>query len=536
MALKSHYIQCSIFLCLIGIGCCLVTGCGDDTQSEQIEGRPQISHQSGDIPPEPETGSEPETQHAEPSLDTNIVVPSDSTVLFDGWTKPSAVLVFTGRQFGYIEPCGCTGLERQKGGLARRYTFLDGLRKRNWDLFAIDTGNQVRRFGRQPEFKFNLTSELLGQMQYAAVGLGPADLKLPAGELFAVAAVDDNDKSMFVSSNVAILDRAFTRRFQLLETPAGTIGLASVISEQWLESLFNDDLIVEETDEALREVVTDSSFQKTDFKVLMVHGTLEYVRELAKSQTDFDLLVCAGAPGEPAYELESVARAKTKILKVGEKSMYASVVGIFQSDTGRRDLKFQRVALDASYQDSSVVLGMFKQYQEELQRSGFRGLGITPQEHASGYQFAGSQSCAECHVSAFEVWKNSPHAHATQSLIAPHGRAEIPRQFDPECLSCHVTGWQAQEYIPYESGFMSLAETMHLEGNGCENCHGPASEHVRLESDTESPVAEREKLRAFVHRNLTESKERCLECHDLDNSPDFHLKGAFEKYWKKIQH
>ena len=268
MALKSHYIQCSIFLCLIGIGCCLVTGCGDDTQSEQIEGSPQISYQSDDIPPEPETGSEPETQHAEPSLDTNIMVPSDSTVLFDGWTKPSAVLVFTGRQFGYIEPCGCTGLERQKGGLARRYTFLDSLRG-NVIGTCLRLIQGIKCDGlAASQNKFNLTSELLGQMQYAAVGLGPADLKLPAGELFAVAAVDDNDKSMFVSSNVAILDRAFTRRFQLLETPAGTIGLASVISEQWLESLFNDDLIVEETDEALRGsdgfFVSENRFQSAD--------------------------------------------------------------------------------------------------------------------------------------------------------------------------------------------------------------------------------------------------------------------------------
>jgi hypothetical protein len=27
-----------------------------------------------------------------------------------------------------------------------------------------------------------------------------------------------------------------------------------------------------------------------------------------------------------------------------------------------------------------------------------------------------------------------------------------------------------------------------------------------------------------------------MECHDLDNSPDFHAAGAFEKYWKEIEH
>ena len=103
--------------------------------------------------------------------------------LFDGWSNPLGVMVFTGRQMGYVEPCGCTGLDNQKGGLARRHTFLQGLMDRGWPVAGIDIGNQVRRFGRQPELKFNLTAQLLELMGYQAVAFGPNDLKLPAGEL-----------------------------------------------------------------------------------------------------------------------------------------------------------------------------------------------------------------------------------------------------------------------------------------------------------------------------------------------------------------
>jgi hypothetical protein len=27
-----------------------------------------------------------------------------------------------------------------------------------------------------------------------------------------------------------------------------------------------------------------------------------------------------------------------------------------------------------------------------------------------------------------------------------------------------------------------------------------------------------------------------MECHDLDNSPDFHKAGAFDEFWKKVEH
>ena len=42
--------------------------------------------------------------------------------------------------------------------------------------------------------------------------------------------------------------------------------------------------------------------------------------------------------------------------------------------------------------------------------------------------------------------------------------------------------------------------------------------------ETAPPVAEEAK------------KTMCYECHDLDNSPDFHKDGAFDEYWSKVEH
>ncbi len=44
--------------------------------------------------------------------------------------------------------------------------------------------------------------------------------------------------------------------------------------------------------------------------------------------------------------------------------------------------------------------------------------------------------------------------------------------FDAECVTCHTTGFE------YNSGWQSPAETPHLAGNQCENCHGPGSKHA----------------------------------------------------------
>ena len=114
----------------------------------------------------------------------------------------------------------------------------------------------------------------------------------------------------------------------------------------------------------------------------------------------------------------------------------------------------------------------------------------------------------------------------------------MPRHFDPECISCHVTGWNPQNYYPYESGYLSLEQSDHLTGAGCENCHGPGLELSNAELPQSGLSEERlQQLREEMRLPLDDAREKCMECHDLDNSPDFHEEDAFEDvYWPEVEH
>lgn len=463
------------------------------------------------------------------------------------WPQPQAVLFVSGQQHGYIEPCGCTGLDRQKGGLIRRDTVLTQLRERGWNVLPVDVGNQVRRIGQQPVIKFATTVDAFKEMGYEAATLGIDDLKLSSVELIQHAASDGLSPSAFISANVVIYDESFFPSYRIVEAGGRKIGITGVLGKEHQQEhayLFrgeeNQSADIEFFDpvERLTPVVAELKEKGCDFIVLLAHASLEESASIGKEVDGIDLVVTGGGFGEPTLHPEKIDGSDAIMVQVGVKGMYGGIVGLF--DDEKNPIRYQKIAISAQFKDSERMLAKFSDYQNRLKEMGLDGLGATEIPHPTSRKYIGSEACGDCHTTAFEVWEGSPHVHATESIVAANNdRGGIPRHFDPECISCHATGWNAQEYYPYESGFKGLELTEHLLGSGCENCHGPGKSHADAENgeidvDNETLL----KLREQMVITLKEAKDsKCIECHDLDNSPDFHpVAENFERYWAKVKH
>jgi len=449
--------------------------------------------------------------------------------IFVDWPTPRLALVITGRQEGYIEPCGCAGLDRMKGGMSRRHGLFRDLEKRGWPVVAIDVGGIARGFGHQAERKFHIMVDGMRKMGYDAIALGRTDLRLPAGELVADAASLDGHPSPFVATNVALFgfDAELTARTRIVERAGLKLGIAAVLGENYQKSLSNPDVEMIPPEEAI-EAVLPQLKEQAQVLVLLAHADMDETLALAKRFPEFRLVVTAGGPPEPPSKPARVEGSGALLVEVGEKGMDAVVVGIF--DDPEQPTRYQRVPLDSRFPGTAEMKALLVAYQEELKRAGWSGLGLRslphPQSELNG-RFVGSKACKDCHEESYDIWKKTGHAKAYETLV----ELDPPRQFDPECISCHVIGWNPQKYYPYDGGYTSLEETPHLIDVGCESCHGPGGAHVAAESGSDEQL--QIKLQEAMVITKEESRQRqCFTCHDGDNSPDF----DFDTYWPDVEH
>jgi hypothetical protein len=453
----------------------------------------------------------------------------------------AGALIISGEMFGYHEPCGCTA--KQKGGLVRRATFVELLRKQGWNVGLVDLGslvkdpNKARGGFEQEKLKFTSVLKALDQMGYAAVGLSPEDLELGTAET--LMAFDNTlagpaRKLRIVCANATpVADLGFEKTLRpsvRTEVGAVKVGITSVIDHEAFAALGDPEkttfLTLTDPIEALTGVLADLE-KDTNVQVLLVQGPPELAKRLAARFPGLDVVVSTSEFTNALDKPEVVNDGKTWVVDVGHKGMYVGVVGFYLDPKER--LRYRRIELNDRFDRhrdlaaaTSAIIG--DEFQASLKAAGV--LQSYPKrpyalfDVPSDATYVGAETCKTCHPKTFEKWASTKHSHAYEPLINDPRDDGRNRENDAACVSCHTTGFE------YTGGFVTTEITPHLKGNQCENCHGPGSKHAR-----EPDSAEYRKAIARLAADFDKS-HRCIQCHDEDNDPNFN----FGIYWPQIMH
>ncbi len=492
--------------------------------------------------------------------------------LFRGWPagkKPDVAIVLSGQQHSYLKFCGCS--RPQLGGFERRYNFFQKLAQQGWPLVAADLGDLVVREKNvahdQSLLKYETAMKSLEVLRYAAITLGQNDYNLPLIDGLGAFTLQKPDA--FPRVIAANLDKravryphpsgqgSMIRDWQLAGgSGAPLVGIVGLTGRSVIKDVTNGDTFLQ-NQAVLNAALKQMADAKVEVKVLLFQGVLEDAKVCAQQLPQFDIMLCLSAEDEPPGQPDMVGN--TMIVRVGHRGRYVGIVGAFR--TGKPnpafELHYASVAMgeeletDEGKEKSHPIVSLLQQYAEQVRDQDF--LSRTPKQNytpppALGNMrltYVGSAACLNCHQQDALKWKSSKHSHAMDALEKVATKPTL-RQYDPECVTCHVVGYQ------YVSGYVNEKKTPHLKNVGCESCHGPGSGHVAQPADPKlraamSPWRSKpgellptpaQLAKGFETLNEAQKaiynrvNDMCQKCHDIDNDPHF----KFEVRWPEVIH
>ncbi len=195
----------------------------------------------------------------------------------------------------------------------------------------------------------------------------------------------------------------------------------------------------------------------------------------------------------------------TILLASAYEGRYIGRADLFLQDTDGKVMavEVKTTALDDNVPDDEQMKERVDAFKKSLEEFKEAKRASFPRTYGSDKEnYLGDRSCMTCHQAAWDVFSKSAHARAFATLRR-QGESD-----EPECLSCHTTGYQ------YQNGYADAAPYNRLTNVQCEACHGYGTEHERDKGWAQ------------------QAKDSCVTCHDQKNSPDF----DYASYWAKIKH
>jgi len=381
-------------------------------------------------------------------------------------------VIFSGNTLGELKPCGCAR-EEDQGGIERRMDYLNRVRAESENILLLDTGDNFKEPTRQGKVKAKYLLEAMMKMQYDAVMPGDHDfvygnsfLKEQKGipwilsniDLDAVARVRVKSFGNGLKAAViAVADPGLL--YGNRHAQAEIISAKPAVKEQLrqLEGETPADLVVLLTHMKREQALAFLDVEGVD---VIINGHIE---------KDTDLI-----------DMEPVRKNGRIFVQPGPRGQKIGELTITLDSEGKKSFDLKMVPLGSFFASLSKRKGKKKTV------------------------FATEKVCKTCHPKTHNTWEQSRHGHAYNTL------RKINKAFDPECLVCHVVGWNEP------GGFVSEIDTPDLMNVQCEICHGPALKH------SQAPTAGFGK----------DAKQACKKCHVKNHSPSFN----FDKYWDTIKH
>lgn len=404
-------------------------------------------------------------------------------------------LIYSGNLNGELEPCGCTK-EGDLGGLRRRATMVQQLRRQHPDLFLISAGGLLAIDSAADRIKNKYILKGMRKLGYDAIGVQQRDL-LFGPELLAA------EQLPWVASNQA--DNQFKPSRRITHTKT-TISFFSLMNtqEKPLKNMHAKPITSKQSLAVMLRDIRQAK-QQGDLIVLATAQTLaETQKTIALKNIDILLIKAAHEVYGPPQQV-----GHTLVLQPGSRGMRLGQVDLLL-DKHHRIKSYQHhiIQLPTSIAEAAGYASWYEDYNAELKQDYLKRAALRKATETGKSPYAGAEKCQTCHQAAWQSWQKSQHAHAFTSL------QKVSKTVDPNCIGCHSVGFEKA------GGYIDELITDHLMNVQCESCHGAGNEHVS--SSGKRPLENKD----------WSTEKMCRQCHVGSHSPLFSVK----QYWPKIAH
>ncbi len=408
---------------------------------------------------------------------------------------------------GKTGPCGC---HVPKGGFARREAFADSIRAGFGQALLVDCGGWCPEGDTTYRAVADFQADELGRARTDAVGTSDRELQYGLGFLRAVAAPGGLP---LLCANLWDAGRhhLVLPGSRLVHVGGVTVGVFSLLSEKADLGPARESLAVEEPTAAAYRTVRELRGRGASVIVLLSNlGTVES-EDLANALEGIDVMIV----GRKVPVLQRGRMVNhTVVCYGGEQGHYLGVTHVQLDAQGHMTTaENTTVMLGPDVPEDAGALARVKAFEDgfnerlrrqDLARAARAALSVVgASQDEPRAQFLGAEFCGRCHAREYAQWKTTPHASAWRTLV------EQKKDAMPECVSCHVLGYQQP------GGFQNVNDVPALANVQCESCHGMGTEHDGW------PAAA-----AAIPERV------CRQCHTEDRSPAF----DFERYRPHVLH